>query len=139
MPSIRRESDALVVEDDGGFTDCGRQDLGVYACPFLDEHGYRCDFHSFRLFSSADKRRRENTTGAMGIGFTSVYQVTDRPELISGRLHWVIDETKDQDEPNPRDRARHASPWHAVRSSLGCRPDERIPSPRRGCRGSCGR
>src|SRR5919197_1254492 len=87
--------EALVVEDDGGFTDCGRQDLSPHSCPFRDEHGYLCDFHSFRLFSSADKRRRENTTGAMGIGFTSVYQVTDRPELISGRLHWVIDETRE--------------------------------------------
>jgi hypothetical protein len=90
--------EALVVEDDGGFTDCERQDLGVHSCPFLAERGHRCDFHSFRLFSSADKRRRHNTTGAMGIGFTSVYQVTDRPELISGRLHWVIDETKEQNE-----------------------------------------
>ncbi len=90
--------EALVVEDDGGFTDCERQDLGVHSCPFLAERGHRCDFHSFRLFSSADKRRRRNTTGAMGIGFTSVYQVTDRPELISGRLHWVIDETKEQNE-----------------------------------------
>jgi hypothetical protein len=110
--------DALVVEDDGGFTDCGRQDLGVYSCPFLDEYGYRCDFHSFRLFSSADKRRRENTTGAMGIGFTSVYQVTDRPELISGRLHWVIDETKDQDDriletelDTPHPGTRFVLPW----------------------------
>src|SRR3954452_23651330 len=44
--------EALVVEDDGGFTDCERQDLGVHSCPFLAERGYRCDFHSFRLFSS---------------------------------------------------------------------------------------
>src|SRR3954447_3306812 len=93
---VREE--ALIVEDDGGFTDCGRQDLGVHSCPFLAERDHRCDFHSFRLFSSADKRRRQNTTGAMGIGFTSVYQVTDRPELISGRLHWVIDETREQNE-----------------------------------------
>jgi hypothetical protein len=90
--------DALVIEDDGGFTDCGRQDLGPHSCPYRDERGYLCDFHSFRLFSSADKRRRENTTGAMGIGFTSVYQVTDLPELMSGRLHWVIDETEEQNE-----------------------------------------
>src|SRR3954454_23001643 len=90
--------DALIVDDDGGFTDCGRQDLGPHACPYLEVHDHRCDFHSFRLFSSADKRRRQNTTGAMGIVFTSVYQVTDRPELISGRLHWVIDETKEQNE-----------------------------------------
>jgi hypothetical protein len=120
--------EALWVEDDGGFTDCGRQDLGVYSCPFIEESdGDPCDFHSFRLFSSANKRRRENTTGAMGIGFTSVYQVTDRPELLSGRLHWVIDETQPQDDriveteletplgfrhaSAPRSRASRAGPW----------------------------
>src|SRR4051812_32283573 len=110
--------EALWVEDDGGFTDCRRQDLGVRSCPFIAERGHMCDFHSFRLFSSADKRRRENTTGAMGIGFTSVYQVTDLPELISGRLHWVIDETKDQDEriletelETPHPGTRFVLPW----------------------------
>jgi hypothetical protein len=117
--------EALWVEDDGGFTDCERQDLGVYACPFLDEpDGDLCDFHSFRLFSSANKRRRENTTGAMGIGFTSVYQVTDRPELLSGRLHWVIDETKAQDErivetelDTPHAGTRFIFPWATDPSS----------------------
>jgi hypothetical protein len=110
--------EALWVEDDGGFTDCGRQDLGVRSCPFVAERGHMCDFHSFRLFSSANKRRRENTTGAMGIGFTSVYQVTDRPELLSGRLHWVIDETKEQDErivetelDAPHAGTRFVLPW----------------------------
>src|SRR3954452_19134320 len=43
--------EALVVEDNGGFTDCGNQDLGPHECLFLDKHEYRCDFHSFRLFS----------------------------------------------------------------------------------------
>lgn len=110
--------DALWVEDDGGFTDCERQDLGVHSCPFLEAQGHRCDFHSFRLFSSADKRSRQNTTGAMGIGFTSVYQVTDRPELISGRLHWEIDETKPQDDriietelQAPHRGTRFVLPW----------------------------
>lgn len=93
-----KRNDALWVEDDGGFSDCERQDLGPDRCPFRAERGHRCDFHSFRLVSGADKRSRENTTGAMGIGFTSVYQVTDRPELISGRRHWMIDETQPQDD-----------------------------------------
>lgn len=90
--------DALWVEDDGGFSDCERQDLGPDQCPFRADRGHRCDFHSFRLVSGADKRNRDNTTGAMGIGFTSVYQVTDRPELISGKRHWAIDETQPQDD-----------------------------------------
>src|SRR4051812_18622545 len=90
--------DALWVEDDGGFSDCEHQDLGPNECPFREQYGHRCDFHSFRLLSGADKRTRDNTTGAMGIGFTAVYQVTDRPEIRSGRLHWRIDETADEDD-----------------------------------------
>src|SRR5512133_705221 len=51
--------DALWVEDDGGFSDCGEQDLDPDDCPFREAHGYRCDFHSFRLVSGADKRTRD--------------------------------------------------------------------------------
>ncbi len=90
---IREE--ALWVEDNGGFTDCGNQKLPPAECPFLEDGQprHRCDFHSFRLLSGADKQLRENTTGAFGIGFTAVYQVTDSPEIVSGTRHWIVDET----------------------------------------------
>lgn len=85
----------LVVWNNGSFTDCGRQDLEPDECPWFvaDEGSRRCDFHSFRNVSSGDKARDRNLTGAFGIGFTAVYQVTDRPELISTGRHWTIDET----------------------------------------------
>ena len=89
--------EALWVEDDGGFRNCGNQKLSPDDCLFLGKYGHRCDFHSFRLVSGADKRLREDTTGAFGIGFTAVYQVTDRPEIISGELHWRVDETASED------------------------------------------
>jgi len=110
--------DALWVEDDGGFSDCGEQDLDPDDCPFREAYGYRCDFHSFRLVSGADKRTRDNTTGAMGIGFTAVYQIADLPEIKSGRLHWIVDETAPEDDriteselDTPHEGTRIILPW----------------------------
>jgi hypothetical protein len=88
-------TDALVVWNDGQFTDCGDQiNLGPDDCRDLIRTGHRCDFHRFRLVSSGDKRRLEDTTGSFGIGFTAVYQITDHPELISNGHHWILDELK---------------------------------------------
>jgi hypothetical protein len=110
--------EALWVEDDGGFTDCGDQTVGPHECLFLADRDYRCDFHSFRLVSGADKSNRVNTTGAMGIGFTSVYQITDRPELRSGQWHWIVDETQPQESrissealETPHEGTRFVLPW----------------------------
>ncbi len=83
--------DALVVENDGVFSDCDHMELRD--CPWLqrkEAKSHRCDFHRFRQTASGDKRRQENTIGAFGIGFIAVYQVTDRPELLSGERHWLI-------------------------------------------------
>lgn len=75
--------DALIVDNDGTFTDCNQQELKD--CPWLSdgEIGHRCDFHRFRLVASGDKREELGTTGAFGIGFLSVYQISDNPQLIS--------------------------------------------------------
>jgi hypothetical protein len=119
---IREE--ALWVEDDGGFTDCEEQDLDPDDCPFIEhtrtatKPGHRCDFHSFRLLSGGDKLARADTTGAFGIGFTAVYQITDHPEIMSGRLHWKVDETAPEEyridesllDP-PRKGTRIVLPW----------------------------
>ena len=80
--------DALVVANDGRFSDCG--DMDAPQCPWSESRGHRCDFHRFRRTASGDKRRQADTTGAFGIGFISVYQITDRPELASGDRHWTI-------------------------------------------------
>ena len=85
--------DALLVRNNGIFTDCKHQELDADDCPRLAAKGHRCDFHSFRSVSSGDKRARAGTTGAFGIGFTAVYQITDAPELISSGRHWYLDET----------------------------------------------
>jgi hypothetical protein len=86
--------DALIVENDGRFSDCGAVHESI--CPWRTKHGRRCDFHRFRTVAGGDKRNELFATGAFGIGFTAVYQVTDRPELISAGRHWVIDELAEE-------------------------------------------
>lgn len=89
--------DALILDNDGVFTDCGNMD-GL-ECPWSSDgiHNYQCDFHRFRSTTSGDKRRQEGTTGAFGIGFISVYQITDRPELLSAGRHWILQEEESED------------------------------------------
>ena len=84
--------EALVIENDTVFSDCGDQD--VVPCLWKTERGHLCDLHSFNLLSSADKQNREEpTTGAFGIGFLTAYQVTDNPVLATAGYHWRLDET----------------------------------------------
>ena len=78
--------EALVVENDKLFTDCGQVEES--ACGFGEGS---CDFHQFRRIASGGKRLQEDTIGAFGIGFISVYQVTDSPEIESGSWSWRID------------------------------------------------
>jgi len=82
--------EALVVENTSTFSDCG--EVEADECPWKDPsaRGHRCDFHRFRKVAGGDKREQDDTTGAFGIGFISAYQITDRPELLSGYRHWII-------------------------------------------------
>jgi hypothetical protein len=88
--------DALIVENDGAFTDCGQ--IEIPECSWKTSLGHRCDFHRFRQVAAGDKRDEEGTTGAFGIGFIAVYQVTDRPELLSAGKHWILREERAEDE-----------------------------------------
>lgn len=89
---------ALVADNDGVFSDCGRMDAGE--CPWKSDPaiGHRCDFHRFRHVAGGDKRNQVSTVGAFGIGFTSVYQITDAPELFSNGRHWILNETRPEAE-----------------------------------------
>ena len=91
-------SDAeLMVWNSAVFSDCGRQDLRQ--CPWKVNDGRRsCDLHSFRQVAGRHKAEDDATTGAFGVGFTAVYQVTDHPELLTGQRHLVLDEARAEDE-----------------------------------------
>lgn len=90
-------TDELTVWNSALFSDCGRQDLRQ--CPWKIENGQRsCDLHSFRQVAGRHKANDDTTTGAFGVGFTAVYQVTDHPELVSGGRHLVLDESRAEEE-----------------------------------------
>lgn len=62
--------DALIVENDGVFREI--------------------DFHRMSHIAYGGKRSESGTTGAFGIGFISVYQITDYPEILSSGRSWKI-------------------------------------------------
>ena len=88
----------LIVDNDGVFSDCGQ--IEGPECPWKSDtaRDHRCDFHRFRHVASGDKRGEAGTTGAFGIGFIAVYQITDRPELISTGRHWILNEDRPEEE-----------------------------------------
>ena len=62
--------EALIVENDGVFR--------------------AVDFERLQNIASGGKRDEAGTTGAFGLGFIAVYQVTDAPEIFSNNRHWII-------------------------------------------------
>ena len=58
------------------------------------------DFERISDLASGSKRNEEGdrTTGAFGVGFISVYQVTDRPEILSAGEHWILRPEKQEDK-----------------------------------------
>ena len=54
------------------------------------------DFERMQKISSGGKRQEADTTGAFGIGFISVYQITDHPEIFSSGQHWVFHPEADE-------------------------------------------
>ena len=120
--------EALTVWNSASFSTC--DDVNSDPCSKTKE----CDFHSFSEVASATKRERRDTTGAFGVGFTAVYQITDRPVLESAGWRWVIDEMLSEENridyeelPNNTDGTTFTFPWArvedtAMRVALGQRP-----------------
>lgn len=116
---------ALVVRNDALFKQC--DDVYAEACSWEQEGEDRkcCDFHAFRRVASGHKEVEDDTTGAFGIGFISVYQITDRPSLDSGDWHWDLNpEEVDQRRVayrrlQPRlEETRFTFPWAATQTRL---------------------
>ncbi|MEW8288112.1 MAG: hypothetical protein AB2697_19190, partial [Candidatus Thiodiazotropha endolucinida] len=84
--------DALIVYNSGQFSRC--EDLSSPHCewPMLkDELGRdACDFHGITEVASGGKLRHPDNIGRFGIGFVSVYQITDHPEIQSANTSVVL-------------------------------------------------
>ncbi len=126
--------DRLIVQNDGVFSDCGH--VRNRACPWQSDpsmHFVSCDLHRFRIVASAGKRSQAETTGAFGVGFISVYQITDRPQLVTRGHHWQV-RPEESEERRIRvlsveaqlDATEFRLPWafdqSQVREALGVEP-----------------
>lgn len=129
--------DGLIVENDGLFSDCGQ--LAQLECPWKDTLGHRCDFHRMKQVGGGDKRNQSDNTGAFGIGFNAVYQITDHPEIISNGWHWRFypENTRDErivaNKPGRTEGTRFFLPWafdpnskvrQELRGSPAIRPEQ---------------
>jgi len=92
------------------------------------------DFERMQKLSWGNKREEEGTIGAFGLGFISVYQVTDSPELFSSGRHWrfVPDGSEDERIIETLMETRETKfrlPWafeeSKVRLELGIQPVKR--------------
>ncbi len=107
--------DALIVENDGVFR--------------------QVDFDRMQRIASGGKREEEGTTGAFGIGFISVYQITDHPEILSSGRRWTLRPEEPEDRRIAVERTETAMtrfrlPWafdptSEVRQKLRMEPVQR--------------
>lgn len=81
--------DGLLVSNDGIFRSCGKIEDATCAWDGQDNHGL-CDFHRFRRVASGNKHGADDVVGAFGVGFVSVYQVTDSPQVESSGYRFTI-------------------------------------------------
>lgn len=98
---IDARDDALVIENNEDFSRCS---LAKKDCDWstgdIETLGGRrsCNFHAITKMGGRSKLGSENQIGRFGIGFVSVYQVTDTPMVRSVGVEYTL---------NPRDgRAR---------------------------------
>ncbi len=88
----------LVVENDASFSDCRQIDRAHRECPWRKQGKASCDWHSVMWIGAGLKREREDVIGKFGVGLLAVYQITDRPGVMSGARHWTFrEELEEQD------------------------------------------
>ena len=80
------------------------------------------DFDRLREVASASKRSEsgDRTTGAFGVGFVSVYQITDRPEICSAGRRWTLrpeDQEIDEDH-SENNGTTFRLPWTSEKSRV---------------------
>src|SRR3546814_3089023 len=90
--------DSLFVRNGASFSTCG---LSEPRCPWEsqgDSSGLRraCNFHAISRMGSRNKIQVASQIGRFGIGFVSVYQITDSPVVRSGNTEMRLDPVQGQ-------------------------------------------
>ena len=100
--SFHFEHDRLIVRNDGLFSED--------------------DWHNIENMASHPKRDQKEQIGTFGTGFVSVYHIADRPEILSGEFHRVIDPQADEDTPDDTipciDYTEFRLPWRFVETEF---------------------
>lgn len=115
--------DGLVVDNDGEFSSCG---LVEPECPWLlhgDTEGLKrpCNFHAISEMGSRSKIRASEQIGRFGIGFVSVYQITDMPIVRSAGIEIRLDPQTQKVSKRPIEASpgtRFVLPWASVGSAV---------------------
>lgn len=83
--------DGLWLRNNKKFSSCGLQKT---PCPWPEEglnKGKACDFHAISNIASNNKYMDSSLIGRFGIGFISVYQITDMPTIRSSGYQLTLD------------------------------------------------
>jgi hypothetical protein len=85
--------DALILRNDAHFTTCG---LSALRCPWETDGGPEglprpCNFHAISRVGSRSKVYASGQIGRFGIGFVSVYQITDAPIVRSAGIEMRLE------------------------------------------------
>ena len=99
--SFNIADDELIVWNDAKFLNCG---LNSDDCPWSTQGsphlGKRkaCDFHAISKVGSGNKYNQPGLIGRFGIGFVSVYQLTDQPIIRSGDIELTLDPLSEKNQ-----------------------------------------
>ena len=98
---------ALVVWNDAEFLSCG---LNSDECTWTTDRSLQlgkrkaCDFHAISKVGSGNKYNQTGLIGRFGIGFVSVYQLTDQPIIRSGDIELTLDPLHEENQIRTIDR-----------------------------------
>ena len=93
--------EALVVWNDAAFLSCGlNSDECLWTTSGSPQLGRRkaCDFHAISKVGSGNKYNQPGLIGRFGIGFVSVYQLTDQPVIRSGDVELTLDPQSEKNQ-----------------------------------------
>jgi len=115
--------DELVVGNDGEFSSCGLEEA---ECPWLrtgDTAGLKrpCNFHAISEMGSRSKLHAVEQIGRFGIGFVSVYQITDTPIVRSSGVELRLNpQTQEvvKSDVGPTVGTQFILPWASSQSEV---------------------